>query len=308
MKLAVTGVAGFIGSNLADRLLAAGHDVVGIDNLAHGPREQVASAVDFRHVDIRDEHLSAHLIGCDAVFHLAAKNSISDCQDDPVETADINVTGSVNVFEAARRAGVRRVVYAESSSVYEGSTVLPTPETEAAPQSFYAISKFAARGFAEGYARFHGLAFTALRYFGVYGPRQDFRRTIPPVHSAFILKLMRGERPIIYGNGEKRRDFVYVDDVNDFHLRCLTDTRTIGETYNLGYGRPHSVNELFARVAALLDSPLRPIYQPDLSGEATTTYADITKARALGWEPLVDLDEGLRRSIRYISEHVLEGV
>ncbi len=304
MKLAITGVAGFIGSNLADRLLAEGHAVVGIDNLAYGPREQIPAGVDFREGDIRDRRLEAHLAGCDAIFHLAAKNCIADCQDDPVETADINVTGTVNVFDAARRAGVRRVIYAESSAVYEGSDVLPTPETEPAPRSFYAISKLAGMAFAEGFARFHGLELTALRYFGVYGPRQDYRRTIPPVMSAFILKLLRGEQPVIYGSGEKRRDFVYVDDVNDFHLLCLRERRTIGETYNLGYGTPYSVNELYARVAALLGSGLQPIHRPDLEGEAQTTHADIAKARALGWEPKVDLDEGLRRSIRYIEQHV----
>jgi nucleoside-diphosphate-sugar epimerase len=306
MRHAVTGAAGFIGSNLADRLLALGHDVVGIDNLAYGPREQVPEGVDFRRVDIREPGLDLHMTGCDAVFHLAAKNCIPDCQADPVETADINVTGTVNVFEAARRAGVRRVVYAESSALYEGSDRLPTPETELAPRSVYAISKLAGMAFAEGYARFHGLELTALRYFGVYGPRQDYRRTIPPVMSAFILKLLRGERPVIYGTGEKRRDFVYVDDVNDFHLLCLHDRRTIGETYNLGFGTPYSVGEIYARVAALLGSSLEPIHRPDLAGEAQTTHANITKARALGWEPKVDLDEGLRRTIRYIAEHVLD--
>jgi nucleoside-diphosphate-sugar epimerase len=304
VKIAITGVAGFIGSNLADRLLALGHTVVGIDNLAYGPREQIPQGVDFHHADIRDRGLEQHLTGCDAVFHLAAKNCIADCQDDPVETADINVTGTVNVFDAARRAGVKRVIYAESSAVYEGSDVLPTPETEVAPRSFYAISKLAGMAFAEGFARFHGLELTALRYFGVYGPRQDYRRTIPPVMSAFILTLLRGERPVIYGSGEKRRDFIYVDDVNDFHLLCLRDDRTIGETYNLGYGTPYSVNELYARVAALLRSDLEPIHKPDLQGEAQTTHADIRKARALGWEPKVDLDEGLRRSIHYIESVV----
>ncbi|HEX3549022.1 MAG TPA: NAD-dependent epimerase/dehydratase family protein [Candidatus Elarobacter sp.] len=301
MRIAVTGVAGFIGSNLADRLLAEGHAVVGIDNLAYGPREQIPAGVDFREADVRERGLDAHLHGCDAIFHLAAKNCIADCQDDPVETAAVNVTGTVNVFDAARRAGVRRVIYAESSAVYEGSDVLPTPETELAPRSFYAISKLAGMAFAEGFARFAGLELTGLRYFGVYGPRQDYRRTIPPVTSAFILALLRGERPVIYGSGEKRRDFIYVDDVNDFHLLCLRDPRTIGETYNLGFGTPYSVNELYAHVATLLGSPLEPLHRPDLEGEAQTTHADIAKARALGWEPKVDLDEGLRRSIDYIE-------
>jgi nucleoside-diphosphate-sugar epimerase len=306
LRLAITGVAGFIGSNLADRLLRLGHQVVGIDNLAYAPREQIPAGVDFRQADIRESALAGHLSGCHAVFHLAAKNCIADCQDDPVETAAINVTGTVNVFDAAHRAGISRVIYAESSAVYEGSTVLPTPETETAPQSFYAISKLAGMAFAEGFARFRGLELTALRYFGVYGPRQDYRRTIPPVMSAFILKLLQGERPVIFGTGEKRRDFIYVDDVNAFHLLCLDDRRTIGETYNLGYGTPYSVNEIYARIAAQLGSALEPIHQADLDGEAQTTHADITKARSLGWEPQVDLDEGLRRSIRYIAEHVLD--
>jgi nucleoside-diphosphate-sugar epimerase len=305
MKIAVTGVAGFIGSNLADRLITEGHAVVGLDNLAYGPREQVPAGVDFRPVDIRDPALATHFAGCDAIFHLAAKNCIADCQDDPLETADINVTGTVNVLRAARDAGVVRLIHAESSAVYEGSGVLPTPETEMAPRSFYAVSKQAAGAFAEGFARFEGLHLTGLRYFGVYGPRQDYRRTIPPVMSAFILALLRGEPPTIYGSGEKRRDFIYVDDVNDFHLQCLADPRTIGETFNLGYGVTYSVNEIFAHVAKLLGSTLEPVYRPDLRGEAQTTHADIAKARALGWQPRVDLDEGLARSIRFIRDHVI---
>ena len=151
MRIVVTGVAGFIGSNLADRLLADGHVVIGIDNLAYGPREQIPSGVDFRHVDIRDPSLDTHLRSADALFHLAAKNCIADCQADPRETSDINVTGTVNVFEAALRAGVERVIHAESSAVYEGSQILPTPETEMAPRSFYAISKQSAGLFAEGF-------------------------------------------------------------------------------------------------------------------------------------------------------------
>jgi len=305
MKVAVTGVAGFIGSNLADRLIAEGHTVVGIDNLAFGPREQVPAGVDFRRVDIRDADLVSHFAGCDAIFHLAAKNCIADCQDDPLETADINVSGTVNALRAAHAAGVPRVIHAESSAVYEGSALLPTPESELAPQCFYAVSKQAAGAFADAFARFAGLQLTALRYFGVYGPRQDYRRTIPPVMSAFILALLQGQQPVIYGSGEKKRDFIYVDDVNDFHMRCLSDARTVGETYNLGFGTPYSVNEIYARIAAQLDTDIRPRYLPDLAGEAQTTHADISKARSLGWQPHVDLDEGLRRSISYIKEKVI---
>ena len=306
-RVVVTGVAGFIGSNLAERLLAEGWAVTGIDNLAYGVIEQVPSGVDFHKADIRHAGLEKLLRGADALFHLAAKNCIPDCEVAPVETNDINVTGSVNVFEAARAVGLRRIVYAESSALYEGSSVFPTPESEEHPRSHYALSKQAFRVIAEGYARSHGMQLTALRYFCVYGPRQDYRRTIPPVMSAFIMHLLRGTRPTIYGDGTKRRDFVYVDDVNDFHMQCLTDARTIGRTLNLGGGASYSVSDILARLQKILGTNVTAIHKADLPGEAIETRGDISAARALGWTPRVDLDEGLRRSIAYIREHVLAG-
>lgn len=299
--IAVTGVAGFIGSNLADRLLAEGHRVVGIDNLAYGVREQVPAAVEFHRADVRGREIYGLLEGVDVLFHLAAKNCIADCQEDPVETSDINVTGTVNAFEAARRAGVAKVVYAESSALYEGATQFPTPESDVGPQSVYAVSKLAGMEFARTFVRFHGMRATALRYFCVYGPRQDYRRSIPPVMSAFILKLLRGERPVIYGTGEKRRDFVYVDDVNDFHVRCIEDDRTDGNVYNLGSGENVSVRELYETISALLGTYVEPEFRADLAGEAMQNLADIAAAKALGWEPRTSLREGLSRSIDYIK-------
>ncbi len=301
----ITGVAGFIGSNLADRLLADGYPVLGLDDLSSGVLEQVPAGVAFHRVDVRSPAILPLLRGVDTVFHLAAKNCISDCQADPVATAGTNVLGTVTVLEAAQRAGVRKVVYAESSAVYEGCSRLPTPESEEAPESFYAVSKQAARRFAEAYVRFHGLNLTTLRYFCVYGPRQDYRRTVPPVMSAFILKLLRGERPTIYGTGEKRRDFVYVDDVNEFHVRTLVDPRTDGGIFNIGSGRSYSVREIFDAVRAMIGSSLEPVHAPDLPGEAAETRADISAARALGWAPRVELEEGLRHALAYIRTHVL---
>jgi UDP-glucose 4-epimerase len=209
------------------------------------------------------------------------------------------------VFEASRRAGVRKVSYAESSAIYENTEVFPTPETEIAPQSFYAISKLCTTSFAEAYERFFGLNTTALRYFCVYGPRQDYRRTIPPVMSAFIIKLLKGERPIIYGTGEKRRDFVYVDDVNDFHLLAMTNPRTDGNTYNIGSGVNYSVREIFNLIEGILQTGIEPIYKDDLPGEAEITLADITKAKDIGWEPKIDIQEGLEQMIEYIKTHLL---
>ncbi len=301
----ITGVAGFIGSNLADRLVAQGFRVIGIDNLAYGVIEQVPDGVEFHKLDIRSPDIYDLFDGVEAVFHLAAKNCISDCQDNPLETSDINVTGTVNVFEAARRGSVGKVIYAESSALYEGSTVLPTPESEVYPQSFYAVSKLAGMAFAEAYQRFHGMRTTALRYFCVYGPRQDYRRTIPPLMSAFIINLLEGKRPTIYGTGEKRRDFIYVDDVNDFHLQCLDDPKTDGNVYNLGSGVNYSVREIFEAISTLLQTDIEPIYKPDFPGEAQVTLADITAAKSLGWQPNVSLKEGLRHSIDYIKDHVL---
>jgi len=302
MKVLITGVAGFIGSNLAERLLdVGGHQVIGIDNLSYGVRQQVPEGVDFHEMDIRSKEIYPLFDGVDVVFHLAAKNCISDCQAAPVETADINITGTVNVFEAARQAGIRKVIYAESSALYEGTKVLPTPETQIKPESFYAGSKAAAIWFAQAYQRFSDLHFTALRYFCVYGPQQDYRRTIPPVMSSFIIRLLKGQPPIIYGDGKKRRDFVYVDDVNDFHILCMTDERTDGKVFNLGSGRNYSVDEIYQMIADLLDIHIEPVHEPDLSGEAQQTLADIKAARQLGWQPRTDIRQGLERMIDYIK-------
>ncbi len=151
------------------------------------------------------------------------------------------------------------------------------------------------------------MRFTALRYFCVYGPVQDYRRTIPPLMSAFIIKLLKGEPPTIYGTGEKRRDFVYVDDINDFHVQSLTDPRTDNRVFNLGTGINYSVNEIYRLLNNLLNIHIDPVCEPDLPGEAQVTLADITAARALGWEPKTDIETGLRNAIAYIRLEIEKG-
>jgi len=306
-KILITGVAGFIGSNLADRLLQKGYKVTGVDNLAYGVIEQVPEGIEFHKVDIRDNAIYRLFHDVDYVFHLAAKNCIADCQIDPVETADINVRGTVNIFEAAKQAKVKKVIYAESSAVYEGNKTLPTPETDVMPESFYSLSKFATMYFAVGYSRYFGLKTTALRYFCAYGPRQDYRRTIPPVFSAFIIKLLKGEQPVIYGSGEKRRDFIHVDDINDFHEMCITNPRTTGKVFNLGSGTNYSVNEIYSTIACLLGSSIKPLYKPDLPGEAFVNLADISLAKSLGWKPRIGLKDGLNTSIEFIRKEIAAG-
>ncbi len=306
-KIVITGVAGFIGSNLAERLIKEGYQVVGIDNLSYGVQEQIPEGVEFHKLDIRSKEMYPLFSGAQAVFHLAAKNCISDCQADPVETADINVTGTVNVFEAARRASAGKVIYAESSAVYEGSDIFPTPETEMRPESFYAISKASENLFSKAYERFYQMKGVGLRYFNVYGPKQDYRRTVPPVMSAFIIKLLRGERPVIYGSGDKKRDFVYVDDINDFHLLCLRDDRVDGKVFNLGSGKNVSVLEIYKLASEITGKAVEPMRQPDLPGEAETTLADIREAKTLGWEPKTDLRQGMKKMVEFIKEEIARG-
>jgi nucleoside-diphosphate-sugar epimerase len=304
----ITGVAGFVGSNFAERLLCEGNfRVIGIDNLAYGVEEQIPTKVEFYKIDIRNKNMYSLFDNVDYVFHFAAKNCISDCQLDPVETADINVAGTVNVLEASKRANVKKIIYAESSALYEGSELLPTPESDVKPESFYSVSKVSTMYFAEAYRRYYGLETTALRYFCVYGPRQDYRRTIPPLFSSLIIKLLRGEQPTIYGTGEKRRDFIHVDDINEFHLQCMTDVRTSGEVFNLGSGRNYSVNEIYTIIANLLASQMIPLHKSDLPGEAFANLADITKARQLGWSPKITLEQGLQTSIDFLRKEIAKG-
>lgn len=305
MRILVTGVAGFIGSNLASRLVADGHIVTGIDDLSAGVMENVPSKVTFHRANIRSSDIFPLFEGADAVFHLAAKNCLPDCLADPVETASINVTGTANVLEAARRAGVSKLVYADTSAEYEGIPEFPSRVERIAPLSVYARSKRAGAMFCEAYADFHGLRITTLRYFNVYGPAQDWRRTIPPLMSAFAMKLLQGEPPVIFGTGEKRRDFVYIDDVTEFNVLALQDPRTDGGVHNVGFGMNYSVNNIFSEVEGFLKTGLTPIYKDDLPGEAEVTLADIESGLRLGWRPRVGLREGIEKSIAYVKEKVL---
>ncbi|MEO8949193.1 MAG: NAD-dependent epimerase/dehydratase family protein [Mucilaginibacter sp.] len=304
----ITGVAGFVGSNLANSLIKkGGYRVVGIDNLSYGVREQIPEGVEFLNLDIRSKDIYPHFENIDYVFHFAAKNCISDCQKDPLETSDINITGTINIFEAAKIHHVKKVIYAESSALYEGSKNFPTSENDEHPESFYALSKYASMFFADAYDKFYGVKSTALRYFNVYGPRQDYRRSIPPLFSALIINLLKGKQPTIYGDGTKRRDFIYVDDINEFHILCMEDDRTTGEVFNLGSGVNHSVNDIFEVVANLVGTDIKPNYQNDLPGEAFQNLANISKAQSLGWNPTTDLKHGMKESVDYIRKEIEAG-
>ena len=305
-RIAVTGVAGFVGSNLAKGLIDRGYSVVGIDDLSAGTLENIDPRVEFHKIDIRDPGVYPLLRGVDAVFHLAAKTSLTDCLEHPLEAASVNTVGTVNLLEAARQAKVGKFTYADTSAEYDGLSEFPSKEDKIRPIGVYAVSKHGGAAFCEGYRELYGMNVTVVRYFNVYGPAQDWRRVVPPVMAAFITRMLRGERPVIYGTGETRRDFIYVDDVNDLHLILLKDPRSNGRIFNVGTGVNFSINEIYKFVEDLLQTGLEPIYKPDLPGEAQVTLADISAARELGWEPKIDIREGLRRSIRYIRERVLQ--
>ncbi len=304
MKVLITGCAGFIGSNLCKLLLQKGYQVSGIDNLSAGTLQNIPEGVNFYQLDIRDKAIHPIFEGIEVVFHLAAKNCLVDCLQNPLETSDINVTGTVNVLEASRLSNVRKVIYADTSAEYEGNLDFPSKEEHVSPIGVYAVAKRGGALFAETYSKLFNMNVTILRYFNVYGPAQDYRRVIPPVMSAFIIKLLNGEAPIIYGSGEKRRDFIYVDDVNEFHFLVMNDDKTNGKVYNVGYGVNYSINEIFNLIEEQLQTRIKPIFKDDLPGEAEITLADISKAKALGWEPKCNIREGIGKSIIYLEERI----
>ncbi|MGW7351472.1 NAD-dependent epimerase/dehydratase family protein [Streptomyces sp. NPDC054784] len=297
MRILITGVAGLIGSNLSLDLLRDGIEVVGVDDLSGGPRGNVPHGVDLRVADIVTDPLDGHLAGVDAVFHLAAYSSVPMCQDDPVRAAEVNVSGTLAVLEAMRRTGVRRLIAAETSAVYEGTTVRPTPETEDCPQTVYGITKRCGARLLAALAPGYGVELTTLRYFNVYGERHDYTRVRGPVIPSFVRAALRGEQAVIYGDGTVSRDFVHVDDINRFHRLALADRRTVGGVYNLGTGETASVADIHAIVARETGTSLAPTFVEVDIPEAPRTLADITRARGVGWSPTISLADGIRGCI-----------
>jgi nucleoside-diphosphate-sugar epimerase len=301
MKACVTGGAGFIGSHLVDRLAADGHEVVVIDNLATGSRENLARslrAIEFVEADIRDASaVRRALRGVEVVFHLAALAAVQRSVEDPAEVTAVNVDGTVNVLVAARDEGARRVVFASSSSVYGAAPELPMRETMPLdPRSPYAATKAAGESFLLAFQTTYGLEGIALRYFNIYGPRQSGRSRYAAVVPRFLEALRRGERPVIYGDGHQSRDFTFVSDVAEACLKAATARReATGGAINVGCGEQVSIRDLADRVGEAVGRPANPLFEPPLPGESRHTAADLGRARdLLGWRPRVTLPEGLR--------------
>lgn len=303
LDVLVTGGAGFIGSHLVDELIARGAKVRVLDNFFSGHRENLSQCIDritLIEGDIRDlETCRRACEGTAYVFHQAAVGSVPRSMDDPATSIDVNIGGTSNIFSAARDAKVRRVVYASSSSVYGDSTILPKKEgQEGKPLSPYAVSKWVDEEIADTFARCFGMELVGLRYFNVYGPRQDPNGPYAAVVPRFFAACAAGEAPTIYGDGNQSRDFTFVADVVRANLLAASAPKaSCGRAYNVGAGGTTSVNDLANTIIEVTGAKVKPKYEPPRAGDVPFSQADVSDAKnALGFEATINLSEGLSKT------------
>lgn len=305
MKVLVTGGAGFIGSHITRGLLDRGHDVIVADNLATGRLsnlEGVENQLDFRKLDLTNLNAAHKAVeGAEAVFHEAAIPSVPRSVADPVGSNNANINATLNVLVAARDAGIRRFVYAASSSAYGEDPTLPKVETHTPrPMSPYAIGKLTGEYYCSAFHKLYGMETIALRYFNVFGPRQDPKSEYAAVIPKFITLMLAGTRPTIYGDGEQSRDFTYIQNVVDANLLALEARSGFGETMNAACGDRFSLNQLYNRLKEILTFSEPPIYEEARAGDVKHSQADIRKIRdTLGFEPRVSFEDGLRRTVEW---------
>jgi UDP-glucose 4-epimerase len=302
MRYLVTGGAGFIGSNIVDALVARGHEVVVLDDLSAGKESNlsgVAGKIQFIRGSICDfDAVVAACRGVDYLLHLAARTSVPRSVKDPVETNRVNIDGTLNVLVAARDARVRRVVFSASSSAYGESPTLPKVETMVpVPISPYGVSKFVGELYAQVFGRCFSLENVSLRYFNVFGPRQDPGSPYSGVLSKFCTALLAGTQPVIFGDGEQSRDFTYIDNVVDATLRAAEAPGVSGMVFNVGTGVRSTLNQTLQLLEKISGRPARAKCDPPRAGDILHSLADISAARKfLGYEPRVSFEEGLRRT------------
>jgi UDP-glucose 4-epimerase len=306
-RVLVTGGAGFIGSHLVRALLERGDTVRVIDNFSTGNRTNLAGLdadVEVVEGELRSYERVHHAMrGVELVFHQGALPSVPRSVQDPLTTSAVNVEGTLNVLLAARDEGARRVIFASSSSVYGRQDSLPLVETATPdPISPYGVAKLAGERYCVSFSRVYPLETVALRYFNVFGPRQDPRSEYAAVVPRFLQEIASGRPAPVYGDGEQRRDFTYVANVVEANLLAAESVQANGLALNIAMGHFTSVNELADSIGAVLGRPVRRDHLPARAGEIKTSWADVSAARAaLGWEPLVDLEEGLERTAATIS-------
>ncbi len=301
----VTGGAGFIGSNLASTLVDEGHQVTIVDNFATGRRENIADLLDrvtLVEGSICDLPVLAEAFdGADFVLHQAALPSVQRSVEAPLDANEINVTGTLKVLETAKNTGVKRVVFAASSSAYGNQPTLPKVETMLPdPLSPYAASKLAGESYCKVFYECYGLQTVCLRYFNIFGPRQDPNSQYSAVVPIFITKLMAGERPTIFGDGEQSRDFTYVANAVRANMLACTAPDAPGSIVNVGCDARFSLNAMIQKLNEIMGTNIEPIYAEERPGDVKHSHAAVDKAREkLGYEPIVDFDEGLRRTVEW---------
>jgi UDP-glucose 4-epimerase len=304
----VTGGAGFIGSHIVERLARAGHRVRVLDNLFSGKEanlESIDGDVDLIRADIRDAGAVAGATrGVEVIFHEAALGSVPRSVADPMTTNEVNLTGTLNVLLAARDANVRRVVYASSSSVYGETAELPKHEDlTPQPLSPYALSKLAAEHYISVFHRVYGLEAVSLRYFNIFGPRQDPESEYAAVVPRFVTALLAGKRPVIYGDGLQSRDFTFVENVVNANLLAAEAEGVAGRAFNVACGGRYSLLDLLGRLKEIIDSEVEPAHEAARAGDVRDSQASIEKARhGLGYQVSVDFEEGLRRTVAWYRE------
>jgi nucleoside-diphosphate-sugar epimerase len=302
----VTGGGGFIGSNIAHTLVSRGHAVRVLDDFSTGRRKNlrdIGREIELVEGDIRDDALLKKVMkGVRYVLHTAALPSVARSVKDPLSTNSVNVCGTLKVLVAARDAGVERVVFSSSSSVYGDTPTLPKREDMTPmPRSPYAISKLAGEHYARAFCDLYGLKTFSLRYFNVFGPRQNPKSQYAAVIPLFIDAIRRRERPVIFGDGEQTRDFTYVDDVVAANLCCCSaPAGSAGSVCNVGGGHRVSINTLARTVADILGKNIRPVHKHTRAGDVRDSQADPSRAKKmLGWTPRVSFETGLRRTVEW---------
>lgn len=302
MRYLVTGGAGFIGSNIVDELVRRGQQVAVLDDLSTGKEsnlEGVREKIDLRVASITDAAVVREACrGAECVIHLAARTSVPRSVEDPVDTNSVNIDGTLNVLVAARDARVRRVVYAASSSAYGETPELPKTEVmPASPISPYGVTKFVGELYAQVFGRVYALENVSVRYFNVFGPRQDPTSQYSGVLSRFMLAVLEGKPPVIYGDGEQSRDFTYIENIVDVTLKACEARDASGLVFNGGTGARITLNQAIALLGKITGRRIEPNYCPPRNGDILHSQADISLAkRLLNYEPRVCFEEGLKRT------------
>jgi nucleoside-diphosphate-sugar epimerase len=302
MRYLVTGGAGFIGSNTVDELVRRGHNVLVLDDLSSGKKENLSGVwgkIEILECSVTDlDRLQSACRGVDYVLHLGARTSVPRSVMDPLETNRVNVDGTLNVLVAARDAKVKRVVFAGSSAVYGETPTLPKREDMApAPISPYGLSKLAGEMYGQVFQRCYGLEFVSLRYFNVFGPRQDPGSAYSGVLSLFNAAVLDGTQPVVYGDGEQSRDFTYVGNVVEANLLACEAKRAAGLAFNIGTGSRYTLNQTLALLEKITGRPAKAKYAPPREGDIRDSQADISLAKnVLGYNPRIAFEEGLKHT------------